>query len=269
MPTAWNVHTGLASNSGVFLAEAAPAVDRETMTAMLTLPALFRGTRQQLNAAYRFGAQNAPQGGTGMFCLGPNEMKMVAHSQADPHWTGQITWMGIHSEVMGSDTYAFAVLPEWTTRETQFPISFTPAAGGDTVHINYGPPFTPNSEGPAGPWKGRRIDFVPSRRVTGVIFSNAEPSPAHPSLTALALTFPTPSSSLITNYGPLLPDPTFVTFPGQSAPSTNSSTAPSGKWLCRDLKIIRRVAQANSGISAPALWQVSVTYSYEQLRQPS
>lgn len=269
MPTAWNVHTGLAVNGSAYLAEVPPVVDRENMIATVALPVLYRGTRQAFLNAFKFGAQNCPQGGTGMFCLGPQDVRMVPYSSADPHWTGTVTWMGVHSEVTGSSTYAFAVLPEWTTRETSFPISFTPAGGGTETHINYGPPFTPNGEGPAGPWKGRRIDYLPTRQVTGVIFSSAEPTPAHPSMTALVLTFPTPSSSLLTNYGPLLPDPTFVTGPGQSAPATNSPLSATGKWMARNFKINRRIAKANAGYAEPALWHITATYSYEQLRQPS
>ena len=275
MPVSWNVHPGLAVNAWSPLSEFAPEVDAETMVATCTIPVLFRGTRSQLLGAFSFGLQNSPQGGAGMFCLGPKSPRQVPYTDRDPHWTAEVSWAGLHSEITGgSSTSAFAQLPEWTTRETAFPIAFTPAVGGTTIYSNYGPPFTPDGDGPAGPWKGRRIDHVPTRTVAGVIYSSTEPTPVHPAIIPLVTAFPTPSSALMTNYAPLLPDPTFVTFAGlgslaQSAPSSNSPLTAAGEWLCRNFRINRKISQPNSGYSAPALWFISATWSYEQLRQPS
>jgi len=67
MPTAWNVITGIAANSSVYPGEAPPVVDRENMIVTVTLPVLFRGTRQAFLNAFKFGAQNCPQGAPACF----------------------------------------------------------------------------------------------------------------------------------------------------------------------------------------------------------
>lgn len=276
MPTAWNVHPKLSANSWEELADFAPVVDPETKVATVTLPVLFRGTRAQLLTEFKFGKQNAPHGGNGMFCLGPQDPAMVNYTEGDPHWRCNVSWAGVHSEISGSSaTYAFSELPEWTTREFEVPIAIQPTGGGDTVYVAPGPPFTPNgTTGVGGLWRGRRIDHVPSRTITGVIFSSAEPTPLHPNVVALVNTFPDPPSGLLTNYGPLLADPTWVTFNGvgnqrQDAPGTPPASGQNpGAWVCRNFRINRHIAQPGAGRAAPALWFITGTWTYEQLRQP-
>ena len=51
----WNVHTPIGANSWYPLASAAPVTDESTLLTTVRLPIIFRGTRAQFNAAFRYG----------------------------------------------------------------------------------------------------------------------------------------------------------------------------------------------------------------------
>src|SRR4051794_30121842 len=119
----WNVHTPVSGNTWHPLKDVAPSVDSKTLLATVTIPILFRGTRAQLLAAFRFGAQNCPHGGTGMFCRGIENPELVEYTDNTPHWTAMATWSGIHSQaVTGGLAYAFSLTTKYTHRQTDYPM---------------------------------------------------------------------------------------------------------------------------------------------------
>lgn len=268
----WNVYSPLSANTwtrrGV---DMAPSTDSKTLLSTLRLPVLFRGTRAQLLAAFRFGKQNAPHGGDGMFCLGMENPQLVQFTDLTPHWTGDVTWVGIHSEnSVGSSTRALVSTPKYSAREANFPLE-VPVDGGDPITIGVAPPFAPIGTNAGGKfWRSRRLDQVPVRLMRGVIVSSVEPSAVHPDVLAAKALFPKPPAGIVANYG-WVPDPVFVTWSGGNAapngnPGPNSNPA---DWFCRDFDIVDRYAPINGSPLSKAVYVISATWSYEQLRQIS
>lgn len=279
---AWNVHTSLALNSWEPAQERAPIFEEDTGVGSLTLPITFRGTRAQLLDKFPFGKPVNIQGGTSMFCAGfASTPSQVPYTAEDPHWDVDLKLVGIHDQIPGqsgpylSDTHALIVTAKWARRETNFPLTVQPEGGGDTIYVNPGPPIVPSGTSGNGLWKGRRIDHLPARNLTGIIISDTEPDPLHPKITLAVNAFPDPSPNLVKDYTSLLLDPVWVTFHGlgnqlQSAPATPGFTGTSGgAWCNVNFDVTRRLAPPGAPTNAKAIYFIQATWTWEQLRQPS
>lgn len=273
----WNVHTPMAGNTWHPLEDAAPVIDPKSMLATLTLPVLFRGSRAQMLAAFRFGNQNSPHGGTAMFCLGPQRVGLVPFTDHSglQHWTGEVTWAGIHNQILtGGLPYAFVTVTKYASRETSFPLSVSPTGGGGPIYYSPGKPIVPNgfSNITGIPWKGRRLDHLPARTVRGVMLTSIEPYPYHPHIMVTKARFLPPLPSVVSKYAAIAAlDPVYVTWEGGNvAPATPSAgSAAAAAWFCREIDTLDRYAPFNGGATATSLYSVQATFSYEQLVQAS
>lgn len=276
------VTTSIPAGAYEITGERAPIFEADSALATVTVPICYRGTRDSLLTAFPFGTLiTGLQGGGNMFCAGfAGEPTQVPYTTGDPHWDAEVLLVGIHNQISGqsgpylSGDHALILTSDWTTRETPFPI-VVQQEDGTTVYVSPGPPIVPGGVGTSGPHKGRRIDHVITRNLTGIIISATEPDPLHPRITLAVNAFPDPSSQLIKDYTTLLLDPVWVTFHGignqlQSAPNTYGFAGTSGgAWLCRNLKITKRISPPGGGPSTRTIYFIAGTWSWEQLRQPS
>jgi hypothetical protein len=275
----WNVHTPMGANTWYPLATVEPSVDEQTLLASITLPVVFRGSRAQLQAAFKYGTPAAAALSTygvpaGMFCLGPSNARQIDYTEAKQHWLLDVTWVGVaNASGNAGNLMAFAGLVEWTRRETAFPQQIQ-NDDGTISWLAAGPPYTPSSPHPVTlkSWPGRRLDFVPVVNVRFVMVSALPPYPSHPAFMPVLPWLKSIPLADLADYS-RLPTRTFVTWKGgfgggQSALATESAfPANAGQWCMASITNQRRITPLSNYASTSSVWTGTAVIDYQPLRQ--
>lgn len=266
------VHTDLALGAWQATSDGAPIIDPETNLATVRIPVTFRGSREAAIQKFRFGAQNCPHGGAGMFCLGPSDIQLIPNSGGDPHWDLMVEWTGIHSHLTAAAganaNYAYNVKIDWSHRVKTYPEEI-PITGGDPVVVSPAYPFAPSGTGTGGaPRKSKHFDHLPTATINVVMNSPTAPHPGHPYLRAILALLPTSFPGVIQDYTGLT-DPTWVTWVNRPSPRTlTGKPANPANWFPGQIQIARRISTAAAS-GANALHVFTVTATLEQLLQPT
>lgn len=266
------IHTDLALNAWEPTSEGTPIIDPETSMSTVRIPVTFRGSRQSAVREFRFGAQNCPHGGNGMFCMGPADIQLVPNTGADPHWDIVVEWTGIHTELLaagGSGTnYAYNVKIDWAHREKNYPEEVTTSAGSPLV-VSMEYPFAPTGDSTGGnKRKSKRLDHLPTATINVAMNSPQAPNPAHPYIKTILALLPTKFPGVIQDYTGLT-EPTWVTWADRPAPKAITGVpANPANWFIRQIQTARRISTAAS-LGTNALHVFTITATLEQLLQPT
>lgn len=270
--TADLIHTDLALNAWQETTEVAPVRDTATGIATVRLPVVFRGSRLEALRAFPYGAQNCPQGGQGMFCLGPSDIQLIPYTGANPHWDMMVEWQGIHSQltptVGASTSLAYDVKIDWTHREKEYPEEIT-TPSGDPLRFSPDYPHAPSGTSTGGALrKSKRFDHLPTATITVVMKDATPPHPAHPRVKQILSTLPKTWPGVMYDYKGLT-EPIWVTWRDRPAPkSVASGVTNSADWFIRQIANQSRIS-GNSGTGSMALHVFTITATLEQLLQPS
>jgi len=249
-------------------------IDRDTTIVSRVRDIVFRGSLKSLHDTFRFGQQDeVPESAqTRMYCAGPQSVKLAPGTASDPHWIARIEHIGLHSYVHGAATYTFRLTPLWTARETELPKEYPDGSGTtNTFYAGATGGYLPAST-PKGDYTPCIIhDSVPGYQARGLIVSDIQITPRHPSILALlaAPPFGTTLGSLeaacMANWGANT-QAGYNWCLGMPVGST-SSTQAVGKWFVGDITA-ERVLEPIDGSSSNKIYQVTFSIRWLPRKQP-
>lgn len=271
--TADLIHTDLTPGEWAITNEVAPIRDNITGIATVRQPLTIRGSRQQAVRAFPYGAQNCPQGGPGMFCLGPSDIQLVPNTGANPHWDLMVEWVGLHNQfaaAVGADTtMAYNAKIDWAFREKEYPEEI-PTEAGDPIRISPAYPFAPSGSSTGGALrKSKRFDHLPTASIDVVMRDATAPHPGHPKVKKILSLLQTSWPGVIYDYKGLS-EPVWVTWSDRPAPKTigAAGVTNSAKWFPRQIANAQRIAPIGTA-AGTALHVFTITATLEPLLQPS
>ncbi len=246
--------------------------DEDNLFVSRTQSITFHGSESELAAAFKAGKANYPGGGESrMLCSGPQKVRLVEATAIDPHYDAEITWMGLHTAykptggqagwqaIGGTDDFVYRVEDEFARSETLLPIEAKSEDGLTSVWTGAPTPMVPAVINPVTGKlaRCRVINFIPSRKVTGVILSTTAVTPFHPSITVMINAWakiPPDNNSLVQDWSSL-GDPLWTYCKGFGAAGIlNGGTE--GLWIPGSLQVRRQLTAGNlRAFTMDVIWE--------------